>query len=300
MPTIAILLLFVLVIMLPASQKWTNPGFLQGTKRPQRLFFTPMLAVAENGNPLETQAEAWFAHSTSAGLQTPQRLAVHRVPPGGDLGSSGLWNHNEFFVRLLALKPAARWQIADCRFEHISVQHVWMTGIAQNLGRPGEVPAADQPAASSTAEQPASSSTATSDVDWSFFEAPMLTAAGPKGFNPHDFLGGSDEGFFQEDEDELFDQDLNSDQEGEGVSHNPDVTAGPKAGSDKEDVDAKSDSGMSHASAASHRSHTAATDHDLLQSILGSRPFFHKFFRSRQLRHRLYCTSRFTALGRKL
>eukprot|EP00435_Cladocopium_sp_Y103_P067923 s157_g30.t1 len=231
------------------------------TKRPLRMFYLPLEMDAE---PVP---ECWFAYRRSQAKQ----LKLQRVPGGIDWGGCGMYNHHEFILKLLSVQPADAWEIAECTYNQCSLRDITITGIAERLGRPGQVPA--QPAAA-----PASSSAAQSpqeEMDWSIFEDPALSSRrAAAGFSFPDMSGvpdvdGEANMFFAgEDEEDLFlDREVQSDFETE-------TALAPHLESEKQpDSEAESaKSAGTHGSAASGGMKTASTDTDLLKQVLGSRP----------------------------
>lgn len=207
-------------------------------------------------------ASMFFAYK-KADAKLPHALVLSKAP-GSTLVACGIWSQHQFFSRLLSLSPAIDFSIAELNYEQSSLSRCFATAVATDLGRPGAAPPAPAPSA------PAASST---DLDWSMFDDPLLFApsaaaaflAPPGNDNEDDDLGFDP--FLEEEID--IDPGLLSEPE-ENIPTEPaaDPAAGPAEAAPAGDVDAKSESGASH---ASYQTREVATDVDLLKSILGHR-----------------------------
>lgn len=243
---------------------WPNSLRVPGTKRPVRLFFAPVTLPGKDPVP-----ELFFAYK-NVDAKLPHNLKLEPVPQT-DLGQCGLWNHWEFFLRLLSLGEASRFEIQEVSFEQSSLCRYFAMSVATNLGRPGHALAA-RPARPSVP--------AFSEEDWSMFDDPLLSDGASRG---HGELGRPTEDedipawdvFF---EDDLgLEMDLQSDAAAPAEESDDDellnrrvleIVQLPGDGDD----DAKSDAGQSVASRMSGQTKEVATDVDLLQRVLGPRP----------------------------
>lgn len=230
-----------------------------GTKKPMRMFYIPLEMGAA---PVP---ECWFAYPKSA-VKIPHSLKLQRVPGGIDCGGTGVYNHNEFILKLLSLQSANAWEIAECQYDQWSLCDISIIGIAERLGRPGQAAAEPPvPAASSCSggEVPQE------EIDWSIFDAPSLLGGNIPAFFPD--AGVADDGsgntFFFDDEDEFVEKEVDSDHE----LLAPDPLNIVKSKDPASDAESEK-SAKTHASAASASGKTMATDLDILKKALGSRP----------------------------
>lgn len=170
-----------------------------------------------------------------------------------------MWNQNEFCLKLLSLHPANSWTAAECTYSQWSLCGISITGIAEILGQPGQVPPA--PAAAS---QPPRAEI--DEVDYSFFEDSSLFGQGaassfmgmaPAAGSEQPVFASDEEGDVFKDEDFL-DPDILSDH---GMLDSNECTEA----ADGMPLDS------SEPSKANRAPPTTSTDTDLLQATLGAR-----------------------------
>ena len=235
-----------------------------GTKRPMRMFYGP-LAVPSNATSPNPVPECWFAYAKSA-LKIPHQLEIHRAPISSDCGNTGIWNNNEFILKVLDLAPATDWTISECHYDQWNLKSMSISGIAEVLGQPGQVPVAGRRAAASSS----GSMPGPEEVDWSAFDASSLFA-GPLSCFPH----MADDGnlFAGLDEDHVF-EDVEVQSEHEFLLAEDHAVDDPEPKEPAAEVDFEAESAKSEQSNASVASgmKTMATDTSLLQQTLGSRP----------------------------
>lgn len=196
---------------------------------------------------------------------------------GASPTSAGIYNHWEFLKALLTVSD--KWDVAICSFKQSSVQNFVITGIAERVERPLRQA---QPAATEGSAAAASSSKEP-EIDVSFFDAPCMKQHVNSSFGGQDFaMKGAGSAAANDDDDDadlghyMFEEEdkefVHADVASEDdlqlsqavVSEEP---LGPVEKVAAED--AKSEAGMSHASASGFK--TAATDFDTLKKCLGDR-----------------------------
>ena len=221
----------------------------------------------------------------AAGLCTPGEMASacqclwcwlqSQLFPGG------IYNHSEFLLRLLAVEPRAdKWEVAVCSYTQSSLQSFVVTGIAEQLQRPGQRVRQPrvEPSASSSAGP-----TGETEADYSFFDMPSIfqqanAFSGGQSFHMGAGQGAGRDGedgdgvgsyLLEKDDEELIQSDVASDEDLQAPGTPEEcmvaVPEGPPA-------DARSEGGRSQLSVASGRAaKTTATDIDMLKTCLGDR-----------------------------
>lgn len=234
-----------------------------GTKRPYRIFYVPLAIPFSESSP-DPVAECSFAYPVGR-ARIPLHMKLHPVPGRVDCGHTGIWNQNEFCLKLISLQPASSWNVAECTYNQWSFCGVSVTGIAENLGQPGQVlptPASASAPAGAEADQ----------VDYSLFDDSFLSRQGAASSFMDMAMGmatgaGFEQPVFADNEED----DLSKDED--GFFLDPDIL------SDHEMLDSselpKSDDDKplhsSEPSKGSRETHTTSTDTDLLRATLGTR-----------------------------
>ena len=237
------------------------------------MFYVPMV-LPPHSTRSQPDARCWFLFPKGPSFKFPHSMRLAKVPGV----SGGIYNQWEFLLHLLAIEARSeRWEIAECSYRQSSMHTFLLTGISEQLGRPGQpraAPAASQPSASAGAGgiEP--------DFDVNFFDAPVFADSanfqlpGSSLFGLGGLADGADDDgvdqFIFEDEDDLIGDDIASDED----MQLKDLRAAPKASAARpmNPEDAQSESGRSAASrAASIGSHfkTVATDVEILKGCLG-------------------------------
>ena len=214
------------------------------------MFYVP-LSIPEC-NPIP---ECWFAYK-KRDVKLPISVELSRV--GSDQGNTGLFNHQEFILKLLDVQAAELWNISECNYDQWDLKSISIINIGENFGRPGQLPAQPAQPSSSSASAPAA------ETDWSMFDAPSLV--GGQGFKfVANMEDNGDGGIFFGDEDDLLGSDMEERSEDELLVAPADAPAAEPSvdqpASDAESVKSKASA-----------SHTQATDIDILAKTLGSRP----------------------------
>lgn len=139
-----------------------NALLVAGTKKPLRLFFVPLTLPEKEPRP-----ELFFSYKKSQ-VKLPYNLKLVCAPKT-DVGQTGMWNHWEFLLRLLSLGDTHQFCLQELLFQQGGLSSYYVTGIAAELGRPGQVPAGpSRPSVPVFAAE-----------NWSAFDDPLLADHGP-------------------------------------------------------------------------------------------------------------------------